>query len=87
MLKSLPSRIVILPVLLLLFSASLPAATPPDNAIPIIGMRANSINGLNWGIGDDASELWLSIRSGCPFIPGIPIDVRIGWFRLEESAQ
>ena len=41
---------------------------------------------LHWG-NDDASELWLSLRSGCPFTPGIPIDVRIGWFRLEESGQ
>ncbi len=47
----------------------------------------NGIDNLDWGIAGDASELWLSLRSGCPITPGTPIDVRIGWIKLEESAQ
>jgi len=42
--------------------------------------------GLNWG-DDNVSELWLKIEAEETLIrPPQPINVRIGWVRLEESA-
>ena len=44
---------------------------------------------LHWGTGT-AKELWIRFQFGFEgIVPGSPepIDVRIGWFRLEESAQ
>jgi len=46
----------------------------------------NDIDSLYWGT-DNASELWLQIkRSGTSIDPPAPVNVRIGWIRLEESA-
>jgi len=50
----------------------------------------NEVDNLGWEDGDLAEELELSIRGGLPTPPPInpqPMAVRIGWVRLEESAQ
>ena len=47
----------------------------------------DTLSTLNWGT-EDASELWLKVRAYLP--PSTrprPIDVRIGWVKLEESQQ
>ena len=47
----------------------------------------DSVPDLGWGSGS-ASELWLRFVVGPPpSEPYLPIDVRIGWIRLEESVQ
>ena len=43
-----PHRILIVTIILLVFSAYLFADTPPDNSIPIVGMRANGIYALSF---------------------------------------
>ena len=46
----------------------------------------NDIDSLNWG-NDDASELWLRMQDEATLVdPPVPVDIRIGWIRLEESA-
>ncbi len=46
-----------------------------------------NIGDLEWGT-EDASELWLRMQgSGPPVEPLEPVDIRIGWIRLEESVQ
>ena len=46
-----------------------------------------TLSGLGWGSGS-ASELWLRFVVGPPpSEPYLPIDVRIGWIRLEDSVQ
>lgn len=46
----------------------------------------DDVTDLNWGSGK-ASELWIRIEVGLPpWIDPEPIDVRIGWVKLEESA-
>jgi len=45
----------------------------------------DSIDNLEWG-SNDAKELWISFRSGIHF-PFDPVNIRIGWIRLEESVQ
>ena len=54
----------------------------------IIGpIDLDTLSGLNWGADSlCAQELWLRIHA-LKNIPGspIPVDVRIGWVRLEES--
>ena len=46
-----------------------------------------SVPDLGWGSGS-ASELWLRLVVGPPpSEPYLPIDVRIGWIRLEDSVQ
>ena len=80
-------RVIILLTALLISTAL--ATTPDDNDIPTLAMRIR---------GPDASyktdfplellcELsWLSLRCNDTARPPQPIDVRIGWVRLEESA-
>ena len=46
----------------------------------------NDIDSLHWS-DDDVSELWLMFKAACPFTPGFPKDIRIGWIKLEESEQ
>jgi hypothetical protein len=47
----------------------------------------DSVSELGWG-SDKASALWLRINVSLPQgSPPDPIDVRIGWAKLEESAQ
>jgi hypothetical protein len=50
----------------------------------------NDVDNLSWGDGGLAEELELSIRGGLPSPPpaGIQqVGIRIGWVRLEESAD
>ena len=47
----------------------------------------DSVSSFEWG-NDDAKELWIRFQAGATSLPVvIPIDIRIGWIRLEESAQ
>ena len=47
----------------------------------------NDIDSLNWG-NDDASELWLRMQVEATLVdPPVPVDIRIGWIKLEESEQ
>jgi hypothetical protein len=46
----------------------------------------DSVPDLNWASGN-ASELWVRITVGpSPYEPQPPIDVRIGWIKLEETS-
>lgn len=46
----------------------------------------DNVSGLEWN-SDDAKELWIRFQAGFPSFPVFPVDIRIGWIRLEESAQ
>ena len=57
----------------------------------IIGpLDLNDIDSLHWG-DDDAKELWFRLQYRLTLQPEpldtLPLDIRIGWVRLEESAQ
>lgn len=45
----------------------------------------STVSGLGWAT-EEASEFWLSFRSGKPAAPEVPkpIDIRIGWVKLTE---
>ncbi len=45
----------------------------------------STVSGLGW-VAEEASEFWLSFRTGKPAAPEVPqpVDIRIGWVKLTE---